>query len=806
MSESSQPRSPSSMDDVEDEQVLEDPEAELDGPVWAVGGAGAHRRVHVDEECQRIKNSTRLWEHEPSEVMPGWVRCPFCFPDLEPNDRRHAEGRGHLESLVAAAEAENGVDLDYNGRETSATIRGDIRELAGADPSSVATGRFSLPTLQAIWELAFDARLDPSLGVSDLRHRTVDLLEDVPSRPEVTHNPLDREELLALRARVRERAEHVAMTDGGRVLPDREDCSECGERPATIEGLCRKCHREHQDAMADGGLRAFPQLSAWPYAAVVHGVDGPHGRCLALTGSGKPCTNSGHGGPFCGLHSDVDDPDVIEGAHQWARIEDDDAVIAVCVNCQQVWRHGSPGIAVDCPECAADAGERCYDEGSMVKSLHLPHQTRREAAQELLDDYAPCKAWPLADDEPDLATDGGGEPVDPADLEEGDEIVVQEAGIVRSRGTVIEVIEASDGYIVSLEDEGDDRVNFWDNPHREFIRVDDGPDVAPDGGLEEMPVPSQDPCRNCGQVLTPDWNFCPNCGAEVPSVEAIGDGGADASYRPECQTCDWVGDVEATPDEAGAAAREHIDDVGTAAEPHVTRIMQLVTDGGVKRFGPVTLSQTDADEGARLYIPSDVLEESGLTRDSSVLLQPYQNGIHVIDAKEAVFGDDEDLASDDGHRELPSGSTDLEAGSRLIRESDWSVWRVVGHDDYDDLPIIVKVEDGYGVGPDGDVDVMPDGGAPFAIEPFANDEQLGATADVGAEHPLLLVAPRDIDEGTLVDATREVLKELRHAAYVMPEQLEEHRPAVLADEDSPHKYDPSAIRGETVTDGGPTDV
>jgi hypothetical protein len=55
------------------------------------------------------------------------------------------------------------------------------------------------------------------------------------------------------------------------------------------------------------------------------------------------------------------------------------------------------------------------------------------------------------------------------------------------------------------------------------------------------------------------------------------------------------------------------------------------------RFGPVTLSSTDADDGARLYLSNEAIEESGLEADSAVILQPYENGIHVFDATGAVF-------------------------------------------------------------------------------------------------------------------------------------------------------------------------
>jgi hypothetical protein len=57
------------------------------------------------------------------------------------------------------------------------------------------------------------------------------------------------------------------------------------------------------------------------------------------------------------------------------------------------------------------------------------------------------------------------------------------------------------------------------------------------------------------------------------------------------------------------------------------------------RYGPVSLSSTDKDDGARLYIEKEALEESGLDADGAAILQPYKNGIHVIAAKQAVPGD-----------------------------------------------------------------------------------------------------------------------------------------------------------------------
>lgn len=55
-----------------------------------------------------------------------------------------------------------------------------------------------------------------------------------------------------------------------------------------------------------------------------------------------------------------------------------------------------------------------------------------------------------------------------------------------------------------------------------------------------------------------------------------------------------------------------------------------------KQFGPYSPSQTDADSGIRLYIPREVLEESGLDEDVAVLYQPYENGIHVVKAVNAL--------------------------------------------------------------------------------------------------------------------------------------------------------------------------
>lgn len=55
-----------------------------------------------------------------------------------------------------------------------------------------------------------------------------------------------------------------------------------------------------------------------------------------------------------------------------------------------------------------------------------------------------------------------------------------------------------------------------------------------------------------------------------------------------------------------------------------------------KQFGPYSPSQTDADGGIRLYVPREVLEESGLDDEDAVVFQPYENGIHVIRALDCL--------------------------------------------------------------------------------------------------------------------------------------------------------------------------
>lgn len=174
------------------------------------------------------------------------------------------------------------------------------------------------------------------------------------------------------------------------------------------------------EPVTDGGHPVAP--SDWPYAAVVHGADADE-HCLAVTGAGDPCTNNAYGGDLCGMHSDADDPDVLEGAHQWARIHDrgTDRVVAVCVNCEAVWEGGEPPLAVACPTCGRDPGRRCDRDRERIDggttSPVPPHPARRERARETLDEYDYCPAAPfrIQADVGEFVTDGGW-PTDVDDL------------------------------------------------------------------------------------------------------------------------------------------------------------------------------------------------------------------------------------------------------------------------------------------------------------------------------------------------------------------------------------------------------
>jgi hypothetical protein len=194
------------------------------------------------------------------------------------------------------------------------------------------------------------------------------------------------------------------------------ECEQCGviERgDFEAVGDAAEDHEQFHDVrvqrVATDGGEEIPEPIDWSYAAVVHGAD-VRSKCLAITGSGDCCTNNAYGDTLCGMHEDANDSDILEGAHQWARIEDGDDVIAVCVNCEDVWRGGTPALAVDCPDCPAGVGERCRDPDSMTAARLMPHPARRERGRELVEEYEYCDESPIPaveDGQKRLVTDGG---------------------------------------------------------------------------------------------------------------------------------------------------------------------------------------------------------------------------------------------------------------------------------------------------------------------------------------------------------------------------------------------------------------
>ena len=206
-------------------------------------------------------------------------------------------------------------------------------------------------------------------------------------------------------------------TDGG----ERLTCPQCSHPLDTEanndaladdpdhEYFCPSCGHLFEDdtAIVDNGVDT-PVLCKWPYDATVFGAE-LNRDCLALTGTGKPCSYNAYPNnalPVCNTHADVDDPDIPDGAHQWARIDDADETVTVCVNCEVVWYGKEPEIAVGCPECEADAGERCRDETSTYSAPIPPHPQRRGVAYSLVDGFEPCPATHDTDHKT-LATDGG---------------------------------------------------------------------------------------------------------------------------------------------------------------------------------------------------------------------------------------------------------------------------------------------------------------------------------------------------------------------------------------------------------------
>jgi len=183
----------------------------------------------------------------------------------------------------------------------------------------------------------------------------------------------------------------------------------------TASSTTLRWETDEVDIVTDGGEQV-PFSSDWQFDAVVFGTDARmNGDCLALTSSGKPCTYNAYGGDYlCGTHQRTDNPTVVERAHQWARITDDEITIAVCLNCEEVWQGGAPPLGVECPSCDAGPGERCQnqpDRPGSVGSAIPPHNRRRHRAQHRLDRYGACREGPTAGTvESELITDGGTTP------------------------------------------------------------------------------------------------------------------------------------------------------------------------------------------------------------------------------------------------------------------------------------------------------------------------------------------------------------------------------------------------------------
>jgi hypothetical protein len=160
------------------------------------------------------------------------------------------------------------------------------------------------------------------------------------------------------------------------------------------------------ELLTDGG-EGLPE--PWPrgYDAVTHGAR-VSPDCLALTGDGHPCVNGATRGPdgrraICGMHDSANDPDVMADAHQWVRIVDGDRTVAVCPNCEAVWRGGPPALRVACPTCDAAPGDRCSKPVTASGGHLLPHPERRRVVQDRVAELETCPESPLGDreDEPD---------------------------------------------------------------------------------------------------------------------------------------------------------------------------------------------------------------------------------------------------------------------------------------------------------------------------------------------------------------------------------------------------------------------
>jgi predicted RNA-binding Zn-ribbon protein involved in translation (DUF1610 family) len=299
--------------------------------------------------------------------------------------------------------------------------------------------------------VATDGGQPESAPADDTTHTSIEVDAELwrQLRAEAIRN--DRELAVQLEHVLRERYDEgaVVVTDGGvemvQACPDCDSssivkqgarstrheyddgewrCQDCAtvfaepvERPAKRTGDSRQglakalADRDPEKPLVSDGGEALPKPIEWSFDAVVHGADVDE-DCLALTGTGKPCSYNAYPNhdPVCNTHARADDPEIIGDAHQWARIDDSDATVTVCVNCELVVGGREPEVHVDCPECDSGVGERCVDETSQFAAPLPPHPQRRRRAYEAVEWFEPCSENPAGavdEDQERLVTDGG---------------------------------------------------------------------------------------------------------------------------------------------------------------------------------------------------------------------------------------------------------------------------------------------------------------------------------------------------------------------------------------------------------------
>lgn len=282
------------------------------------------------------------------------------------------------------------------------------------------------------------------------------------------------------------------VTDGGQIV-----CRGCGAENAPDAYRCEECQKDlvdqepedgesEADLAPDGG-EDLPAPIDWPFEAVVFGADVDE-DCLALTNAGKPCTYNAYPNelPVCNTHADVDDPNVVEDAHQWARIRDDDEVVTVCVNCHAVWSGYEPETSVACPTCAASPGGRCKREtsGAGYSAPIPPHPERRRRAYEAVAELEPCAANPAGEptDGQTTIADGGRDHAWIVECPHGERTVLEDDSLATCAAYLQEDVGRDDWRLsIATWDDGDVAADGGErtDPARA------SPECYADGGIEE---------------------------------------------------------------------------------------------------------------------------------------------------------------------------------------------------------------------------------------------------------------------------------------------------------------------------------